>query len=333
MYKDKRDRFSVAAATENMIYHGPVNRDELFNTFVAIRNKKKNKIRLVAVDHVTLSPLFKGQEDLLNTTTGTTELTTSELNKQFGSKRIKRQTEQRERMKMDIENVKEQLEQTVADVKVDVQDMVAPNVDDSDVSYKPPINRNASKVEQVYVLDEIVSPSVLNSLFEEANRILEGENDKSLDTTIFITREIQKLRISTKPDKEDTCQLLLYIDCLIKFLNVQAKTVSTKSYKSCPYSDVVHNDIVNKFTVVSRGGRLRPPVMRDKCMCYILVLSMLACGYTLTLEVLAKELKIGVKKLQEVSRILAFHVSKEVAILKLPLPAPVSNIQKGKRKR
>lgn len=36
------------------------------------------------------------------------------LNKAFGSKKVKRITEQKERLKMNIDNIKEQLEQTVA---------------------------------------------------------------------------------------------------------------------------------------------------------------------------------------------------------------------------
>lgn len=74
--------------------------------------------------------------------------------------------------------------------------------------------------------------------------------------------------------------------------------------------------------------------MKDKCLCYILILSMIACGYKIRLDILAKELKMGLKKLQDVARVLAFSVSKEIATLKLPLPAPVSvGKRKGGKKR
>lgn len=70
---------------------------------------------LIAVDYATLSPLLERPQeadDISFKNPG--ELTAADLNKQFGSKRAKRQTEQRERMKLDIENVRQQLEQTVA---------------------------------------------------------------------------------------------------------------------------------------------------------------------------------------------------------------------------
>lgn len=44
----------------------------------------------------------------------TTVSSVSELNKQFGSKKTKRSTEQQERLKMNIDTVKEQLEKTVS---------------------------------------------------------------------------------------------------------------------------------------------------------------------------------------------------------------------------
>ncbi|KAF2903016.1 hypothetical protein ILUMI_03185 [Ignelater luminosus] len=328
LYKDNRDRFLVAAATEKLLYSGPVNHDELYNNFIAVHNKKKNKIRLLAVDYATLSPLLqrpKEAEDI--SFHDSRELTAAALNKQFGSKRAKRQTEQRERMQLDIENVREQLEQTVADIEIDV---AAPSIDENDSTYKPPINREATNIANVYNVDEIVSSTILESMSEEVSRILESE-EEDLGTTSFITQEIKKLQKSTLDQKEKLCQLLLYVDSLIKFTIATAKTVTSKKFQSCPYSEAVSKDILMKFTVPSKLGRLRPNIMKDKCLCYILVLTMIACGYKISLDILAKELKMSLKKLQDVARILAFSVSKEIATLKLPLPAPVVSVGRGRR--
>lgn len=66
----------------------------------------------MAVDHATLSPLIPKKDsgigllDNQNTSIG-------DLNKNFGSKRAKRHTEQIERMKTNANVVKEQLEETV----------------------------------------------------------------------------------------------------------------------------------------------------------------------------------------------------------------------------
>lgn len=51
------------------------------------------------------------------------------------------------------------------------------------------------------------------------------------------------------------CQIWLYIDCLIKFALTVSKTVVTKKYKACHYSDLVSDDILQKFTVAGAVGR------------------------------------------------------------------------------
>lgn len=73
--------------------------------------------------------------------------------------------------------------------------------------------------------------------------------------------------------------------------------------------------------------RTRPVHMKDKSLCFILILTAKAMDYEVDLTNLAKDCKIGVKKALEISRILAFNTSsknKNVVTLKLPLPAPVT---------
>lgn len=66
--------------------------------------------------------------------------------------------------------------------------------------------------------------------------------------------------------------------------------------------------------------------MKDKLICYILVLAALASGtYTVDLEVLSQDMKMGMKKLMEISRLVGFASSgTKKIIIKLPLPAAPS---------
>lgn len=75
--------------------------------------------------------------------------------------------------------------------------------------------------------------------------------------------------------------------------------------------------------------------MKDKALCFILVLAALAGDYKVNIETLSKDFKTGIKKIVEISRVLAFSASgknKTVVTLKLPLPEPVSLSLKRKRK-
>ncbi|XP_031331747.1 uncharacterized protein LOC116162283 [Photinus pyralis] len=114
-YKTKENQLKIGAATSNMLYSGNVESNHLYNTFIGICNKKKTKIRLIAADFATLSPRFDESREL-NKSIERLQSTHSQINKSFGSKRAKKKTEQQERMKVDIEAIKDQLEKTVAGI-------------------------------------------------------------------------------------------------------------------------------------------------------------------------------------------------------------------------
>ncbi|KAF5298727.1 hypothetical protein FQR65_LT09596 [Abscondita terminalis] len=332
LYKNLKNDKHIAAATDNMLYKGIIQPKDLYNTFIGVCNKKRTKMRLIAADHATLSPYFR-DDGTSNDSFALLNATTSELNKQFGSKKVKRQTEQHERMKADIETVKKQLEQTVQDIKIENEDMVFSKGDESSSSYKPPINKDATSPRDIYNIHDIVSEEVLSSLTKEAERI-RSEPNEEIDTVNFVKQQIKKLRNANLNKTNMKLELLLYVDCLIKFMWKQAKELNLKTLKLCTYSKIVQDDILKQFTIVSGKNRLRPNLMRDKCTCSILVLSMIVCEYELNLDLIAKELKIGLKKVQDISRALSFHVNRDIATLSLPLPSPfVSRLNSKKRKR
>lgn len=57
-------------------------------------------------------------------------------------------------------------------------------VDDEDNSYKPPINREAERVEQVYELKTLIPKDVLRAVQNEGIPILESDEDK-LGSVVF----------------------------------------------------------------------------------------------------------------------------------------------------
>lgn len=64
--------------------------------------------------------------------------------------------------------------------------------------------------------------------------------------------------------------------------------------------------------------------MRDKTICYIMVLSLFVGNFVVNLEDLARETKLKPKKLQEVAKVLALTSDKKdknLFSLQLPLPA------------
>ncbi|KAL3275820.1 hypothetical protein HHI36_020564 [Cryptolaemus montrouzieri] len=330
MYKNKSNKKLLAAYTNKMLYLGEIGSEEdLQYNFLVIRNHKSNKVRLVNLDHVSLKPCINRVNGLADSSITNEKITTSELNKQFGSKRTKRNTEQKERLKLDIENVKEQLEQTVSAIKMDESFLNSAKPVESEITYKPPINRDASTIERVYELENLIPENVLQALQVEVDSIVESDDIDSLGLFGFCKENIEVLKETSSDTRR--YKIFVYINYLMKFLATPAKNIS-KKFVVCNTSPEVNAHILDNFSVFSGTNRTRPMSMRDKSICYILVLAMLALNYNLDLELLSKDIKMGIKKLQEISRILGFTTNGPKSVtLKLPLPPPiVTNVRRKK---
>lgn len=73
------------------------------------------QIRLVSINEALLKPQPPQLRKIMDSTMmETNQRALTELNKEFGSKKTKRQTETLERLKVNIDNYKDQLEKTVA---------------------------------------------------------------------------------------------------------------------------------------------------------------------------------------------------------------------------
>lgn len=108
LYTNSKGKRVVGAVEDKIVYSGELDRNESFDNYLVAIDKRTRKARLIAVDHTKLSPDISGKQ------TTVANSTPMELHKQFGSKRSKMLLEQRERLKKNVENAKEQLEKTVA---------------------------------------------------------------------------------------------------------------------------------------------------------------------------------------------------------------------------
>ncbi|XP_072390267.1 DNA-directed RNA polymerase I subunit RPA49 isoform X2 [Diabrotica undecimpunctata] len=323
----------VAVNSERLLYTGIVEEDDLYNNFILVHNIQKEEIKLYQVDTVTVRARLR-QKNVVETSPRK-ENAVSELHKQFGSKKAKRVTEQRERLTMKIDDaVKEQLEKTVASVKVD--NMEQNNVSENDSIYRPKINRDASTPDGVYNLEDLVEAYILDTLAVEAGNIIQAGSADQFGLCPFATSNINKILISASQEEEKirSITIFLYIQYLIKFMVTPMKLV-TKKFVVCDKSVDVNNHILNLFSEMGSHGRTRPLHMKDKALCYTMVLAAIAMDFEVDVELLSKDMKIGIKKAIEVARILAFNAkanNKNVVQLKLPLPAPVNfTPKKGRR--
>ncbi|KAJ8934518.1 hypothetical protein NQ314_013301 [Rhamnusium bicolor] len=334
LYRNIEKETVVAVTNCNMLYTGIVdNENDLYNNFILVHNRKSGKVRLIQVDCCPVSPLLDKKSKLMDTSVSKAENSMSELKKQFGSKKTKRSVEQQERLKMNISTVKEQLEKTITDIKIDETDMkLVP--DENDNLYRPKINRDASTREQVYNLEDLVPTSVLDTLSNEALNLVNSENLEEFGFLPFVTNNITRILKSLDDNKIHKLTIFLYIHYLMKFMNTPFKHV-TKKFVVCDKSTEVNNHILNNYSSLNAGHRTRPSGFKDKALCYILVLAAIVMDYEVDVETISKALKIGTKKVTNTSRVLGFSSSVKNGIslvsLKLPLPAQVLMSPKKKK--
>ncbi|CAH0550636.1 unnamed protein product [Brassicogethes aeneus] len=333
LYKTKSNKVVVGIESQKIAYTGIVSDTKLYNDYIVIHNKRTKKCRLVPVDFATLQPQLKKKRDLLDVTSSALDTSISDLNKQFGSKKTIRITEQHERLKMNIDSVKEDLEKTVADIEVDFSNQ---NKEDDDGVYRPKINRGASVKEDVYNFEDILPSKILDSMDAEVDHVMKNlESIEDLKFRPFVAYCLQKLRELKISDekRKDKIKILTYIHYLLHFFSIPIKNLP-KKISICENNKDINFHILDNFSSVSMQKRHRSLSMKTKAVCYALVLTLFAMDYEVNIEELSKDIKMGIKKIQEIGRVLALSQGKDknYLTLKLPLPAVVQMSAKRKRK-
>ncbi|OAD53885.1 hypothetical protein WN48_08859, partial [Eufriesea mexicana] len=173
-YDEKRKKTMLALSNGQIVYRGykPDTSKDLMRTMLVLHNKKTGKVRLVQVERWQVTPVL--EKPIVEDNKGAEDEKIATLNKQFGSKKVKRRTEQYERLKVNVESVKEQLEQTVSSVEIDRMELSTQLSDNEYITNTtlPDCNRGATNVNDVYSIYDIVPESKLETLYNNVTEIL-----------------------------------------------------------------------------------------------------------------------------------------------------------------
>ncbi|XP_063704541.1 uncharacterized protein LOC134833962 [Culicoides brevitarsis] len=317
-------------------YYGRIGENypkDLVNTFIAIRNRDTNKIRFVEVEQCSVMSEHHVMPTVLSDTQPID--VRSLLYKNFGSKSAARAMDKKEKTEFNVDVLKDKLDTSV----LDVDDSVL--LDEStlvDEDIRPPQNKDATKIADVYKVEEIIPKKILANLEKPALTLFETKPLHMPITLPFLLNCIKEVQMSKEPDSDENIKKLkicLYLDALGNVLNTKSKFMSkieisklseqlSKHIKETFTNDMRH-DIRNRFT-------------EQKAICYYLVL---ACLLSKNLEVNVENATEGlnlskVELAKYVSYIGATYKTKSGLIqIKLPrdLPPPGSFKKFGKKKR
>lgn len=114
LYRDETAKKQLLALSNGqVVYKGyrPDPDETPTYTMLAIHNKRTGKVRLVQAERWQVAPVLDKELESID---DIDDSKIAMLNKKFGSKKTKRKTEQIERMKINVDSVREQLEETVS---------------------------------------------------------------------------------------------------------------------------------------------------------------------------------------------------------------------------
>ncbi|XP_043788236.1 uncharacterized protein LOC122712538 isoform X1 [Apis laboriosa] len=336
-YDQNKKKTMLALSNQQIVYRGykPDTTQDLMRTMLVLHNKKTGKARLVQVERWQVTPIL--EKSAIKDNKEAEDEKIAILNKQFGSKKVKRRTEQFERLKVNVESIKEQLEETVSNVEIDRMELSTQLSNNEYITNTtlPECNREATNVNDIYNIYDIVSENKLENLYNNVKEILNNNSNTLEENSKFFIRTLQYLKSDS--DNLKKIALLIYIQAIATWLNMPIKDAKKRGIKVCLVSEEINSYIINTYSVQSNHGRLRPTSVKDKGVIHCMILALIICNFTLDLELFATIFshRMGLKKLTDLARIIGALPNKEdkkIVTLKIPLPAPVSIIKKGKRK-
>ncbi|KAI4500073.1 hypothetical protein M0802_004943 [Mischocyttarus mexicanus] len=335
LFHDKqKNKKLLAVSCREMVYKGykPDDKQQLMRTMLVFHNKRTGKVRLVEAERWSVNAVLDKQVVKNSTNTGDERIAL--LNKQFGSKKAKRKTEQYERMKINVDAVKDDLEKTVSNIEINNEDLETVTANNIITNIDiPHCNRDATNVQDVYNLNDIIPENKLETLYKAAAEIIECVPEGKSKYFTYIMRLLK-----SDPDYIRKVSILLYMDAVSNWLNIPIKETKKRNLCICPQSKEINSHIINTYSLQANNGRLRPASIKDKAITHCLILGLFISDYVVNIELLATMLKsrIGTRKLSNISRILGMvpcKNDKNTYILKLPLPKQTSMVKVGKRKR
>jgi len=338
-------------------------------TFLAIRNKKTKRIRLVEANTITLGAkvtappstnsllleeeMKRNDEEIgENATTPDSEKKKAEnrltmnknLVREFGQKKGKRIYEQNDRMQIDPEILNDKLSRAAMAVEGSSLDTLNVSANNNPIELTPPCNRNATQREFVYCLENgILNQNELakltqaaTSLAEEYNTVDQIKNGtQNKEFSEFFGKILERER---KNVDSTNLAIAIYMEAIIKFIGLRSRELS-KGAKALQY--FVPIELREKiFRLFTNEQRDVVPTTRDSAACYVIVLALMINRYCVEFSDITSSIRVRADQLKKLVMVTGARILKDAPTqrtfieLKLPLHSfdPSAAAKKMKRK-
>ncbi|XP_072040367.1 DNA-directed RNA polymerase I subunit RPA49-like [Amphiura filiformis] len=346
-----RKRRILVAKSQSLQYvgynHGPEapKANSACKYLVGVLDKKTNKMKVYDAQYYQLRPwLHNDMQPDQDETDQPTEQTYIEkqdaLTEAFGSLRKRRAVDSRHKSKVSNEAIEKSAKVAVTIAKSQPTTPIKETMDSEGVL--PCCDREATKVEDVYKLDDLVAPHLLEALkkvsgkFCNANiqRIQEWQKQKTYSS--FVLDHLRTLANEPTDEKQKKAAILLYLHNLSIMYALKISDLNKKIPFEGDTPMSVKKHLLDSFTqstLVGDGSRQKrclPKRMKDKMISHALVLALILDDYKTKLSPLQSAFKVGVRILESHARALGCRVTSiaEVAEGGASLPSKSPTAQK-----
>jgi len=306
-------------------------------TYIGVRDKETNTMRLVEANVITVgaevSPPESTNPMLLTDKSKEAEgedmrakrmEMKKHLVKSFGQAKGQRIYEQSDRMAVESDALQSKL--SSAAMSVDDEKLAMPGQAPS-LDLTPPCNRNAGTVHGVYNLDDIISQEECGVLSDAADEL--KENYKSVDD---VSKAV-KMKLFSKMfgsilerefdrSNSEILGIALYIEGLLKLLLFRVKDMKSGP-KALPL--FIPAGLRSKiFATFTEDSRLTPE-LRDRCLCYIIILALKISNYSVELNTLMSSVRTKADHLKKLANVVGASIHADSLtgynhiVLRLPL--------------
>jgi len=333
----KLDGTTYSSNAKSVRCNGP----QYLRNFIAIRNKKTNKTRLVEVNSVTLgaitSPpsstnhvlaLLKQEDNKSDANNDAPDIKSKKKEEQyaknksliqeFGQTKGKRMYSQNDRMQVNPEGLQDKLSKAAMSVEeptfndsISLENLLtkkdSASLEKELVTLIPPCNRNATEVELVYSLENgILNQSEIAKLQSAATSLAEEYNSEELIRAGIRKKSFSEYfgKILIKEHKEIesiTLAVAIYMEGIIQFIGL-----NRRDFKKGPrgMSNFIPLELREKiFRVFTNDQSNITPTSHDSAICYVIILALMISKYRIEFSDLTSSIRVKSEQLKKLIKV------------------------------
>lgn len=275
---------------DQQVYRGYVGEGlptELMKTYVAIRNKRTGKMRLIQLEECTM--LNSCYDD--NKNKFREEDHSKTAMRKFGGKTAMQALERIERADSNIdvanESIQNMMEKYDDSQFLDDTEFTKTRVEGELIlaSMKPPRNPEAKTAAEMYLLDQLIPQALLLHLKDVGLGFLEKEPDTLELANVYLTNKVKSVLQCKEPDSKqgvETLQMCLFMDALVRLLKLHNGLLQ-KDVVS-PFSKKLNQEVKQMFSQLNAHKLTKTRYTEIKALTYYLALAFIMENGTLDVD-------------------------------------------------